>query len=548
MAKNKPKYQSGVTHVKLEGSRRYVRPGSVTIGRCDPLEWAEVTVKVRRKMELPEPNPMKPIDRKEFATKYGANPKDLDAVEEQLKPFGLKATAKSVTSRTVEVAGTVSAMEKAFGVRLFRVQHDQATYRGRVGDIFIPKKLDRVVTAVLGLDTRPMIKRIPRLTSQSAAGATAAPANRLWFFPAELGEKYAFPASEGQGQTVGILEFEGHYDADNLAQFWKLGGNGGPVPVVQVRNVEALPAAMANNPDGTGETMLDVEVVAALVPKAAITIFISQFTERGWVANLDAALKDSPAPTVISVSYSFPEGQTPWTQQGVDSVNDSLKALANAGVTVCVSSGDDGSDDQMGDGMAHVGFPASSPYVLAVGGTALNRHTGAETAWHEGTGVRPQGGSTGGGVSVMNPRPTWQQAININSVNPHDPAGRIVPDVAADSALHTGYRMFGPVSGEGIPAGTSGWQTVGGTSAATPLWAALIARLQQLGKQVGFLTPRLYASNSKTQGKTLGSFACRDITKGTNASGSAEGYSAGPGFDATTGWGSPNGGKLLQAL
>ena len=137
----------------------------------------------------------------------------------------------------------------------------------------------------------------------------------------------------------------------------------------------------------------------------------------------------------------LPKGKSIWTQQAVDHVNDTLKELANAGMTVCVSTGDDGSDDQVADGQAHVSFPASSPYVLAVGGTALDRTTGDEIVWFEGDGVRrDQGGSTGGGVSEFNPKPSWQ-TVNIPSVDPSVKSGRIIPDVAADAAGSTGYFM-----------------------------------------------------------------------------------------------------------
>jgi len=542
------KHQTQDTTVRLSGSTRIQRPGSVILGRSDPQDPCEVTIKVRRKAELPEPDPDHPISRNLLVSKYGADPKDIDRVEREMESLGLKVISKSAATRSLNVAGSVGAMEKAFRVELFRVKHEDVLYRGRVGDIFIPRSLEGIITGVFGLDTRPMIKRGRRLALQ-ISGDTVPPANdRLWFFPTELAAEYRFPGSDGSGQTVGILEFGGHYDVNDLQHFWKLGGTAGPAPAVQPKNIEKLTPQQASDPDGTGETMLDIEIVAALCPKAAINAYFSEFTERGWVANLDAALSDHPS--VVSVSYSYPEGIGPWTQQTVDQVNDSLKELANAGITVCVSSGDDGSDDMVGDGKAHVGFPASSPYVLAVGGTSLNRHTNSEVVWHEGNGVRPPngtGGSTGGGVSIMNPRPAWQN-VNIASADPQALQGRVVPDVAADAALQTGYRMFGPNPDPNAPAGSSVWQTVGGTSAATPLWAALIARLQQTGKKVGFLTPRLYQPTAATGGKPLGSFACHDITDGTNASGNAPGYPAAVGFDGATGWGSPIGQNFSQAL
>ena len=115
-------------------------------------------------------------------------------------------------------------------------------------------------------------------------------------------------------------------------------------------------------------------------------------------------------------------------------------------------------------------------------------------------------------------------------MDPSARGGRIIPDVAADAAGSTGYFT--------VSQGTPG--VVGGTSAATPLWAGLLVRISQAGKNVGFLTPRLYKATSTTSGKSLGSVACRDITSGSNTSGSsAAGYSAKPGYDACTGWGSP---------
>jgi kumamolisin len=117
----------------------------------------------------------------------------------------------------------------------------------------------------------------------------------------------------------------------------------------------------------------------------------------------------------------------------------------------------------------------------------------------------------------------------------------VVPDVAADAAGGTGYFV--------VAGGKAG--VVGGTSAATPLWASLIARLNAArgaGKDVGYLTPVLYQSTPQTNGQPLGSVACNDITSGNNDTAADGGYSAGPGYDATTGWGSPNGAKLLQLI
>jgi kumamolisin len=194
-------------------------------------------------------------------------------------------------------------------------------------------------------------------------------------------------------------------------------------------------------------------------------------------------------------------------------------------VMVCTASGDDGSDDDQTDGQAHVDFPSSSPNVLSCGGTTLESSNGniqSEVVWNDGSG----NGASGGGVSEIFPLPTYQQSANVPvSVNTGF-VGRGVPDVAGDADPNTGYNV--EVDGQAI--------VVGGTSAVAPLWSALIALLnQQLGKSVGFLNNSIYGARSTT--------GFNDIVSGNNGA-----YSAGPGWDACTGWGSPIGTALLSGL
>jgi kumamolisin len=536
--------------VTLKGSERAHRSGSEVVRRSDRDEECDVTVKVRRKAALPEPT-AKPLSRADVLSRYAADPKDLDEVQKVLTPFGLTLKSKSPETHALEFVGPVSAMEQAFGVTLMVVKHGDRVYRGRVGPLHIPKELDGIVTGVFGLDTRPMVKhrRAHAHRSSTIAAATTGlpPANsRPWFTPQELAQAYSFPPGDGSGQSIGILEFGGEFRPKDLATFLRLVGMAGVEPNVQVRAIQALPSKEQKDPDAIGEVMLDIEVVSAVCPKATIVVLFSQFTEKGWIANLDAVLTDPAAPSVVSVSYGLAEGTDIWTQAAINEVNDSLKAVAVAGVTVCMSAGDDGSDDQVADGAAHLDFPASSPYVLSVGGTALQKMSGEEVVWFDGDGLRRDGGgSTGGGVSALNARPEWQSKIDIVSVNRNSQNGRVVPDVTANAAGSTGYLVVAPNPQQ---PSKSAPQVSGGTSASTPLWASLIARIQQSGKQVGFLPPKLYAATPKSGGHVLGQAAFRDITSGSNASGTADGYSAGPGFDAVSGWGSPIGTKLLELL
>ena len=123
-------------------------------------------MKVRRKAPLPEPVPGKPLTRANLASHYGAESKDLDAVEKALNSFGLTTLSKNAAARTVKLAGAASKMERAFKVNLLRVKHNDILYRGRVGEIQIPAQLAKIVTGVFGLDNRPMIKRRRPIRSQ----------------------------------------------------------------------------------------------------------------------------------------------------------------------------------------------------------------------------------------------------------------------------------------------------------------------------------------------------------------------------------------------
>jgi kumamolisin len=194
-------------------------------------------------------------------------------------------------------------------------------------------------------------------------------------------------------------------------------------------------------------------------------------------------------------------------------------------VTICVASGDNGAGDGETDGRAHVDFPASSSFALACGGTKLT--ASGNTITKEAVWNSPRG-ATGGGVSDTFPLPGYQASAPVPpSANPGGHIGRGVPDVAGDADPATGYHVR--VDGQNF--------VIGGTSAVAPLWAGLVALMnQKLKKPVGFLNPLLYGSLA---GKNL----FLDITAGNNGA-----YSAKAGWDACTGWGSPKGADLLKAL
>jgi kumamolisin len=202
-----------------------------------------------------------------------------------------------------------------------------------------------------------------------------------------------------------------------------------------------------------------------------------------------------------------------------------FQAAAAVGITVCVASGDNGSSDGVTDGADHVDFPASSPHALACGGTSLQasgNEISGESVWNDGA----QGGSGGGGVSSFFALPAWQDGLQTTKTSGSTAplTMRGVPDVCGDADPETGYDVR-----------IDGTDTViGGTSAVTPLWAGLIARINAAsGRPVGFINPTLYATPT----------ALHDITQGNNRD-----FEASPGWDACTGLGSPDGSQIATLL
>jgi kumamolisin len=377
------------------------------------------------------------------------------------------------------------------------------------------------VEAVLGLDDRPQAKPHFRLHAKKSAGAAAPAAAPISYSPRQVAQLYQFPLDvNGAGETVGIIELGGGFKpADLKTYFASLNLPEPNVIAVSVDNGKNKPTN-ANSADG--EVLLDIEVVGAVAPGAKIAVYFAPNTSKGFQDALTTAIHDKTnKPSVVSISWGGPEST--WTAQSMIAFDSAAQDAAALGVTICAASGDNGSSDGVTDGKNHVDFPASSPHILACGGTSLQSANGAitsETVWNDGA----QGGAGGGGFSVQFKEPSYQVSANIKVPSG---AGRGVPDVSGDADPETGYNVL--VDGQSL--------VIGGTSAVAPLWSGLIALLnQKLGKPLGFLQPVLYGLP-----KADGAF--RDIVSGSNGA-----FSAGPGWDAASGLGSPVGTNLLKAL
>ncbi|MGF6810951.1 kumamolisin [Paraburkholderia sp. Clong3] len=518
-----------VTKHPLPGSERKVAQGTTVIGQCDPAERIEVFVMLRRQQQAQFDALMKrieagdasvkPLSREALAQDYGAAPDDIAKVRAFAAAHGLTVAREDPAARSVLLSGTIAQFQSAFEVKLELYRHHAAgQFRGRTGTISVPDDLHGVVEAVLGLDNRPQARphfRIRPTFVPARAGQTS-------YSPPQLASLYQFPQGDGGGQCVGIIELGGGYNTSDLKTYFSsLGVSEPTVTPVGVDQAGNKPSGDPNGPDG--EVTLDIEIVGAIVPGAAIAVYFTQNSDAGFIDAVSRAVHDTTnKPSVISISWGAPESV--WTSQSMQALNSVLQSAAALGVTICAASGDSGSSDGSGGGDA-VDFPASSPYVLACGGTHLSSSGSAitrEVVWNDGE----QGGASGGGVSSAFPVPAWQQGLSATATGGGSQplGGRGVPDVAGDASPLTGYDVL-----------VDGMQTVvGGTSAVAPLWAALIARINAAkGQPAGFVNPKLY----KAPG------VCNDITQGNNGS-----FAASKGWDACTGLGSPNGGKVAGAL
>jgi kumamolisin len=521
--------QNQTNSFALPGSERSLPLDAQLVGPCSPTAIITVTLYLRAKNreelqqrleQLSQSHPSEYLTAEQFADRYGADPADLDQVSSFAQRHGLQVIGTDSARRSVQLSGSISAMEAAFGVQLHDYRHRGSIYRLRQGPVHLPTELQGVVTAVFGLDNRPQADAHFRLLSPAAVSQQS-------FDPTDLARLYSFPTSAtGQGETIGIIELGGGYRQTDLdSYFQQLGINPEPqVTAVSVDGGQNSPTGDPNSADG--EVELDIEVAGAIAPAAKQKVFFAPNSDQGFIDAVTSAVHD---PDVSLISISWGQAESNFSSQSLTAFNQAFQEAGAMGKTVFVAAGDNGSSDGESDGKNHVDFPSSSPFAVACGGTTLQASSGnssivSETVWNE----ESQGeGATGGGVSDYFSKPDYQSRINVPPPQSQS-GGRGVPDVAADADPVTGYKVL-----------VDGTQSViGGTSAVAPLYAGLFALINELlvknGKpRAGYIHPALYQNPQ----------VFRDITSGNNGA-----FSAGPGWDATTGLGSPNGAAIASAL
>ncbi|EDP98296.1 S53 family peptidase [Kordia algicida OT-1] len=336
----------------------------------------------------------------------------------------------------------------------------------------------------------------------------------------EIAEAYNFPDGDGEGQTIGIIELGGKFEQSDLDTFFAKYNMA--VPEIQVIGKPATTPVNDNV-----EVTADIQVAGILAPKAKLVVYYG----TSILNAMKMALADTENKlTVISISWAGSE--LGYSQQEIVELNNVFHEASLKGITVVGASGDNGALNNKQ--YANVNVPVNSPYVLACGGTQLtifDNDTTVEVVWNEST-PQSQIGS-GGGFSQRIAEQQYQIKASQQYIERfpqfepyHKAGGRGIPDIAANAADASGYSIYF----EG------NWVKIGGTSLATPLWAALIARMNQnLGYRLGFINPYLYQLEN--------SAAFHQILEGNNNL-----YVAASGWNPCTGLGTPNGKELMQAI
>ncbi len=543
----------------------------------------------------------------QFGKLYGATPQTVAAVDAELRAQGLTPGPVSEDGLSIPVTTDVTQAGKAFatGFTSYRLQDGStgylntsaprfsadvaadvvgvtgmnATFRPAAQHVVTPllqgalksSKADAATTAHKAPNVSPADGTAtgPQLctagvngvvnTIYNFDGATTSDGNG-WYSAQNLASVYGMQhtSTTGQGVTIGVLEYE-QYSPSDLAAYQSCYGTKVPVSVVPVDHGSSVAPNPANN---IGiESLLDLEDLTSLAPGASIVDYEgpaltlangtpnNNFTDSDWLDPMRRVVTDDNA-QVVSISYGGCELDNDATVENTE--NWTFIEAALQGQTVLNSSGDSGATSCLGDGTTHanskvVSDPASQPFVTAVGGTSLHGDAGsvARTSWSTpAAGTNPASGS-GGGTSqlqALTSADDYQSGFtgpgfNASACKPAAGATcRQVPDVSALADPNTGYPVY--VGGQWVP--------IGGTSGASPTWAALIAQTDASSTclangPAGFINPVLYQA---ARTNYAGTFA--DVTQSGSANGPA--MPAGVGYDLSTGLGEPNGAAVTAAL
>jgi subtilase family serine protease len=601
---------ASVRHVRL-GSKPAIPAGARALGALPAGTQLQLTVALRpqdpsglQTFATDVSTPGSPLFRhyltvSEFASRFGATDQQVAAVEASLRADGLTVGSVPANNLTVPVTGTAAQVEKAFSVSLAQVKlaGGRTAYANAEAPA-VQSTISPYVQGVVGLDnlgtyqsqglsrTSAKAGRLarPRAIPHAATGgptpcsaATAVAQNNGGYTADVIAQAYQFQnyylgGDTGAGQTVALFELQ-PYDPTDIAQYQLCYGT--HVPITNV-DVDGGPGPYTPGKSDDGEAALDLEQVIGLAPGASIQVYEGPNSSAGALDTLSKIVTTDQA-KVVSSSFGICEALAGGTS--MNSENNLYSEAAAQGQSYFVASGDQGSAscsaNQPTNTSLSVLDPAAQPFVTGVGGSSLYASvngknvffqpgdTPIESVWNDGSTQNAQGQAvahaTTGGLSSQWPMPSYQSgsaaSLGVINANSHNgPCGaalcRETPDVSADGDAATGYAVFANGNSNG------GWTIIGGTSAASPLWAAFTALANASstcrGTTLGFENPSLYSIGGSSY---LNNF--RDVSTASPITGDANNDALGtnnglfpvtPNYDLTTGIGTPLAATLGPAL
>jgi len=445
-----------------------------------------------------------------FNARYAPTAADEQALVVYLEQNGLQVSERFPNRLLVGATGSAQAIERAFGITLHRVRLGGRDHFAALDEPRFPAHLADVVIGIIGLDDLSEMRPRARSSGPVSAPRASLGARCCSLSPNDLAVFYdRTTGSDGAGQTIVIAGAYAWKDSDNVAFDAQWGLSPLPTGSGQVCTGSGNPTGCRFNQQQSIEIALDVEYSHGTAPGAVIRNYMSASTAfSDFTVAYNQIVTDNPG-HVVTTSWGGCEAGISSSTQTAD---DQIFASGNAiGQSWFAASGDAGSRDC--NNLVGVDHPANSPHVIGVGGTSATCSSGMTAGSPACAGYGSESGwsGSGGGVSSLFPRPSWQTGCGV-------PAGaqRLVPDVALEADSSPGnYVLKGGL-----------WYVIYGTSGAAPQWAGAFALLNEAmgGSGLGDPGARLYG--------LCGSNAYHDITTGSNGD-----YSATPGYDLVTGLG-----------
>lgn len=503
----------------------------------------------------------------EYGARFGISQHDLDKTIAWLESAGFSNVQVNRSRTAVTMSGTAGLVRAAFQTSIHRYQVSGVAHYANSTNPLLPRALTGMVTAIRGLnDFHPK----PRLIRQRVAANgdprfTSSISGNHFLAPSDFATIYDVQALynsgiNGSGQTI-VIPGQSDIELSDISAFRSAAGL--PASNPQVVHTGTDPGVLSASGDES-ESDLDIEWAGGVAPQATIVFVVSEDVGTSEFYAIDNNLGP-----VMSITYGLCESQ--FGQADVDATEQEFQQANAEGMTIVTAAGDNGAADCDSGNVASQGlavdYPSSSTYVTGMGGTQFNEGSGTywnstnnaqngsaisyipEMVWNT-TSADGQLAAGGGGSSILFTKPTWQQALNMP-----DDGARDVPDLALTASPdHDGYLICSG-SGDcvkGFRKSNSDLDPIGGTSAAAPTFAAIVALLvEKTGSRQGNINPALYRlANSSSD-------AFHDITSGNNRvpcqqgttncpNGGSIGYFAGPGYDLASGLGSVDADHLVN--